>query len=77
MHLKSERQYRELLALAGFTEVISKRLFNPEPLDEAYKANFKSGWGYNTIEDVVDFRTRVGSLLLSGKKSALDIPPEI
>lgn len=77
MHLKSERQYRELLALAGFTEVISKRLFNPEPLDEAYKANFKPGWGYNTLDDVVDFRTRVGSLLLSGKKSALDIPPEI
>jgi len=74
MKLYSEREYRELLERAGFTAVSSTRLFNPEPLDEAYIANFKPGWGYNKIEDVIDFRTKIGSLLLTGKKSSLDIP---
>jgi ubiquinone/menaquinone biosynthesis C-methylase UbiE len=76
MQLYSERQYRELLEQAGFTAVFSDRLYNPAPLDEAYIANFKPGWGYNTLDDVRDFRTKVGSLLLSGKKSSLDIPPD-
>ena len=76
MQLYTERKYRELLELAGFTAVYSKRLFNTTPLDAEYKANFKPGWGYNSLDDVTDFRTRVGSLLLSGKKSSLDIPPD-
>jgi SAM-dependent methyltransferase len=76
MQLYSERQYRELLEQAGFTAVFSDRLYNPAPLDEAYIANFKPGWGYNSLDDVRNFRTKVGSLLLSGKKSSLDIPPE-
>lgn len=76
MQLQSERQYRELLALAGFTGVFSKRLFNALPLSETEQANFKPGWGYESLDDVMDFRTQVGSLLVSGKKSALDIPPE-
>lgn len=75
MQLYSERQYRELLEHAGFTAVFSDRLYNPTPLDEGYIANFKPGWGYNSLDDVRDFRTKVGSLLLSGKKSSLDIPP--
>jgi ubiquinone/menaquinone biosynthesis C-methylase UbiE len=74
MQLYTERKYRELLELAGFTAVYSKRLFNTAPLDAEYKANFKPGWGYNNLDDVTDFRTRIGSLLLSGKKSSLDIP---
>ncbi len=76
MQLYTERKYRELLELAGFTAVYSKRLFNTAPLDAEYKANFKPGWGYNSLDDVTDFRTRIGSLLLSGKKSSLDIPPD-
>jgi ubiquinone/menaquinone biosynthesis C-methylase UbiE len=74
MKLYSEREYRELLEFAGFTAVSSSRLFNPVPLDEDYISNFKPGWGYNRIEDVANFRTKVGSLLLTGKKSSLDIP---
>ena len=74
MKLYSIREYRELLERAGFTAVSSFRLFNPAPLDDEYQRNFKPGWGYNRLEDVVDFRTKVGSLLLSGKKSSLDIP---
>jgi ubiquinone/menaquinone biosynthesis C-methylase UbiE len=74
MQLYSMREYRELLERAGFTAVTSTQLFNTAPLDEEYKANFKPGWGYERLEDVVDFRTRVGSLLLTGKKSSLDIP---
>ncbi len=74
MHLYSARDYRTLFERAGFTAVTSARLFNPAPLDSEYIAQFKPGWGYNQIEDVVDFRTRIGSLLLCGKKSSLDIP---
>lgn len=74
MKLLSEREYRELLEYAGFTAVTSSRLYNPAPLDSDYMKNFKPGWRYNRIEDVTDFRTNVGSLLLTGKKSGLDIP---
>jgi ubiquinone/menaquinone biosynthesis C-methylase UbiE len=74
MQLYGVREYRELLERAGFTAVTSSRLFNPAPLDADYIDHFKPGWGYSRIEDVVDFRTRVGSLLLTGKKSSLDIP---
>lgn len=74
MKLYSEREARELLEYAGFTAVSSSRLHNMAPLDAEYVENFKPGWGYNKVEDVTDFRTKVGSLLLTGKKSSLDIP---
>lgn len=65
MHYYSEAQYRDLLTRAGFVKVFSDRVFNPEPVDAA---NFKPGWGYDTVEDVRHFRTRIGSLLVSGEK---------
>jgi ubiquinone/menaquinone biosynthesis C-methylase UbiE len=74
MHYLSEKQYRELLEKAGFTAVFSDRLFNLMPLDLDYITNFKPGWGYESINDVRRFRTEIGSLLVSGKKSSLDIP---
>jgi len=74
MNLMNEREYRELLEHAGFTAVTSSRLYNPVPLEQDEVENFKPGWGYNRVEDVIDFRNKVGSLLLTGKKSGLDIP---
>lgn len=68
MHLYSQKEYVHLLKEAGFQNAEAGRLFNPVELDEAYKAEFKPGWGYETLDDVVDFRTRVGSLLVCGRK---------
>lgn len=73
MHYYSESRYRETLEKAGFTAVFSDRLLNPMPLDMDYIARFKPGWGYETLNDVRRFRTEIGSLLVSGKKSSLDI----
>jgi ubiquinone/menaquinone biosynthesis C-methylase UbiE len=69
LHLYSENQYLELLKLAGFADVYAKRLYNFEPLDEEYKQRFKPGQGYNSLNEVTAFRTKVGSLLLGGKKA--------
>lgn len=68
MHLYAEREYIALLQKAGFQGVQTERLFNPTSLNEADQANFKPGWGYETVDDVMDFRTKVGSLLISGRK---------
>jgi SAM-dependent methyltransferase len=76
MKLYSEKEARQLLEKAGFTAVVSERLHNREPLSKDYVTQFKPGWGYRGVQDVVDFRTDVGSLLISGKKSSLDIPAD-
>lgn len=68
MKFYAQAEYEALLREAGFRDVISDRLFNTAPLTDAEKAEFKPGWGFDSLEDVIDFRTRKGSLLLSGKK---------
>lgn len=68
MHLYAEQEYRALLLQAGFHSVQANRLLNPLPLTPEERANFKPGWGYERWQDVVDFRTRVGSLLVWGQK---------
>lgn len=73
MRYYGERQYREMLEKAGLTAVSSERLLNPMPLDLDFITSFQPGWGYETVDDVRRFRTEVGSLLVCGKKSALDI----
>ena len=68
MHLYSQNEYAHLLESAGFHNIQTERLFNRAELDEEAKAGFKPGWGYETLDDVIDFRTRVGSLLVCGRK---------
>jgi ubiquinone/menaquinone biosynthesis C-methylase UbiE len=68
MHLYTQQEYLSLLHKAGFKDVQMDRLFNPKPLTETDRAHFKPGWGYETVADVMDFRTRVGSLLVWGRK---------
>ncbi len=75
MQYYTEQQYRELLERGGFSAVSSERLYNPMPLDLDEITRFKPGWGYETINDVRRFRTEIGSLLVYGKKSSLDIDP--
>ncbi len=65
MHYLPEARYRELLQAVGLTGVFSDRLLHPEPVDAA---TFRPGWGYETAADVIDFRTRIGSLLVGGVK---------
>jgi ubiquinone/menaquinone biosynthesis C-methylase UbiE len=74
LKLYSEKEYRQLLEKAGFTAVVSERLHNREPLTSDYVAKFQPGWGYRGIQDVTTFRSDIGSLLVCGKKSSLDIP---
>ena len=68
IHLYTQQEYVRLFQKAGFQSVQATRLFNPEPLTSDYIANFKPGWGYETVDDVINFRTRIGSLLVSGQK---------
>lgn len=68
MHLYSEGEYVQLLQNAGFREVQVARLYNTEPLSDTYRQHFKPGWGYDSLDDVLDFRTRIGSLLITGVK---------
>ncbi len=61
----SENGYRELFEGAGFQKVVTGRLFDPTPVDEN---EFRPGWGYDTVEELRDFRENIGSLLVTGKK---------
>ncbi len=76
MKLYSEKEYRILLEKAGFTAVVSERLHPMEPLNPDYVSNFQPGWGYRGVQDVENFRADIGSLLICGKKSSLDIPTD-
>lgn len=73
MKYRSEREYRGLLEEAGFTAVFSERLYNRNPIAPEEAERFKPGWGYESLDDVKRFRTEIGSLLVSGKKSSPDI----
>ncbi len=68
MHLYAQQEYMALLRQAGFQSVQADRLLNPTPLTPEEQANFKPGWGYERWQDVVDFRTQIGSLLVWGQK---------
>jgi SAM-dependent methyltransferase len=74
MRLYSEKEYRQLLEKAGFTAVVSERLHNGEPLSPEEQKRFQPGWGYRGVEEMLRFRNDIGSLLVCGKKSSLDIP---
>lgn len=65
VHYFSTQEYKILFEAAGFKQIQARRLFDPRPVEHA---NFKAGWGYNTVKDVEDFRQNVGSLLISAKK---------
>lgn len=65
VHFYGEEEYKVLFESAGFKSVETKRLFDPRPVDHV---NFTAGWGYNTVQDVEDFRKNVGSLLIKGQK---------
>ena len=65
MTLWSEVQYRQAFEQAGFEKIETSRIFDSRPVDVE---KFEPGWGYNTPDDVMDFRTRVGSLLVSAVK---------
>lgn len=71
MKLYAEKELRNLLEMAGFTAVVSERL-QAEMTEEEHR-RFQPGWGYRGVDDMMRFRNEVGSLLVSGKKSSLDI----
>lgn len=63
----SEAEYKTQFKNAGLTAVRTERLFNPTPVDSE---TFQPGWGYETPEDVVTFRQKIGSLAIWGEKPA-------
>ena len=65
VHYLSEENYRQRFNKTDFQNVKTERLFDPRPVDAE---TFKPGWGYETIDDVVTFRTKMGSLLVYGEK---------
>lgn len=63
MHYLAEAEYLELFKQAGFTQVDSKRVYDPRPVD---RKAFKPKWGYNTVEELIHFKEKIGALLVTG-----------
>lgn len=68
MALWGEAQYKAAFKQAGFTTVTASRIFDPRLMSDADREAFTPGWGYASPDDVVDFRTKVGSLLVHAQK---------
>ena len=65
IHFLKEAAYQTLFEAAGFQQVKTCRLFDDTPVDVE---NFKPSWGFKAVEDVIKFRTEIGSLLITGQK---------
>lgn len=63
MHYLSENEYIQLFNKAGLTDVYTKRIFDPRPIDVE---NFKPKWGYETAEELINFKENIGALLIVG-----------
>jgi processive 1,2-diacylglycerol beta-glucosyltransferase len=63
-HLLGAQEYEKLFRKSGFVNVMSSKIPDRTPVDEA---DFKPGWGVETIEDLRAFRA-IGALLVVGKK---------
>ncbi len=63
VHLLSEADYCSMFASAGFTNVSSRRLFDPRPIAEDYQ-----GGSFNSREDYINYR-KAGSLMIAGEVS--------
>ncbi len=63
-HLLGEKDYQRLFFEAGFARVKTFRIPDKSPLDEA---NFKPGWGIETIDNLKDFK-KIGALLVVASK---------
>jgi SAM-dependent methyltransferase len=73
MHFLSQAEWVALLREAGFEDVVAERILDDRPVP----ADLKFPWGgFKTGEDLVRFRTEIGSLYVTGRKasasSALD-----
>jgi SAM-dependent methyltransferase len=68
MHFLSQDEWVALLRAAGFQDVVAQRILDDRPVP----ADLHFPWGgFSTREDLVHFRTQVGSLYLRGTKAAL------
>jgi len=67
MHYLSENEYKQLFYDSGLTEVYTKRIFDPRPVD---KENFKPKWGYNSVEELINFKENIGALLVVGTNAS-------
>lgn len=63
-HLLGAREYERLFRKSGFVRVMSSTIPDGTPVNEA---DFKPGWGLETIEDLKAFHA-IGALLVIGKK---------
>ncbi|MGD9581915.1 MAG: class I SAM-dependent methyltransferase, partial [Vampirovibrionia bacterium] len=63
MHYLSENEYKELFTNAGLSDIYTKRILDPRPVD---RENFKPRWGYNTVEELINFKENIGALLVVG-----------
>lgn len=66
MHFLSEAQWRALLEQAGFSDVRAERILD----DRTVPTTMTFPWGgFQTREQLVEFRTKIGSLHLRGMKA--------
>ena len=61
VHLLSESQYCSMFTSAGFSNVQSRRLYDPRPIAEDYQ-----GGSFNSREDYINYR-KAGSLMIAGE----------
>ncbi len=62
VHVRSEREYVELIREHGFQDVVAKRIPDLTPTPEEYKGRW-----FGNAEELREFK-RIGALLLVGKK---------
>jgi len=65
MHLLGEAEWVELFQRAGFVDVVAERVLDERPVPEGMP--FPWG-GFETREELLEFRTEVGSLYVRGTK---------
>ncbi len=63
MHYLSEAEYIELFKEAGLSDIYSLRVYDNRPTD---KSAFEPSWGYDTVEEVIHFKEKIGALLVVG-----------
>lgn len=66
MHYLSENEYIKALEKTGFKDIYTKRVYDERPVDVK---NFQPKWGYNTPEELINFKKDIGALLVVGKNA--------
>lgn len=66
MHYLSENEYKEAFKEVGFNNIKVKRVYDHRPVDTE---SFTPRWGYDTADELINFKRNIGALLVIGSKT--------